>query len=89
MKLLIVFFVRRLVAQKITIRTRRAHELVFRFLIFAERKGHGTVGIMPFDIGNDPYRSLRRKSPLAALQNKGAKSERVTRFTAGGDVLVR
>ena len=81
-------FVRRFVPQQIAICARVEHSLIFLTGEFAERQRNGAVGEFTLYPCDDAADLVSGEYPLAALEHKGAKAERIPLAAAGVYLLL-
>ena len=77
-------------AQQIAVRTRVEQGLIAFAAAFAQRKGHGAVGVARFERFDQRHEHrVGEKRILPALQHKGAKAEVIALIGALQDLLRR
>src|SRR5699024_448789 len=86
----VMSFIRRFMAEKITVRSGFTVDPVDVFLFFSHRQRQRTVRITAFDGLYDLLHLLRgKKSVLAALKDKSAESKVISLHAAVKDILLR
>ena len=88
MQFFIMCFVRRFVAEQISVRPGISQPFITFKTAFPQRKGNGAVRVIRFDPADDPAENLIRIiGVFPALQNKGAKADPIPPLYCCQDIV--